>query len=56
MVGKMYSHQVASLLDRLCQFIIKPARVDVATWMIMAERHDSCVVQDSLLHDDTDVH
>ena len=55
MVAEMNSHQLASLLDRPCQFIIIPARVDVSTGMIVAESQDCCIIQDSLLHDDADV-
>ena len=56
MVTEMDSHQLASLLDRLGQFIIIPARVDVSTGMIVAESQDCSIVQDSLLHDDADVY
>ena len=55
MVGKMYAHQVASTLDRPCEFIIHPTRADVPTGMIMAENDDGCIIQNGLFHDDTDV-
>ena len=55
MVTEMDSHQVASTLDRLCEFIIYPTRANAPTGMIMAENDDGGIVHDGLFHNDTDI-
>ncbi len=56
MVKKMDTHAVTGFLQALCQLVIDSTWTCIAARMIMAERNDGCIVQDSLLQQNPNIH
>ena len=56
MVKKMDAHAVTGFLQALCQLVIDNTWTCIAARMIMAERNDGRIVQDSLLQQNPNIH
>ena len=51
MVEEVDAHELASLLDALCQFIVLPAWCQTSAGVVVAGCEDGCVVQYGFTHD-----
>ena len=55
MVEEVDAHELASLLDALCQHIILPAGADTSAGVVVADGKDGRVIQYGITHDDANI-